>query len=120
MRRILLPLALVVCLAEFAQAVAAQAQKPSAAPPAQGLLDVVVVDDQGKRLSGALVAVPGYRSTTGIGGSCRFSLLPGRYAILVSKPGYRGRRVNVGVRGGVTATARVQLQKLPPGRAPRD
>ena len=80
---------------------------------------MVVVDEEGKPLSGVLVSVPGYRSTTGLAGTCRFGLLPGRYAVLISKPGYRGRRVNAGVRPGETTTTRVTLQKLPPRAAPR-
>jgi uncharacterized membrane protein len=84
----------------------------------KGTLDVIVVDEEGKPLSGVLVSVPGYRSTTGLAGTCRFGLLPGRYAVLISKSGYRGRRVNAGVRPNETTTTRVTLQKLPPRRSP--
>jgi len=77
---------------------------------------VIVVDESGERLSGAHVAVPGYRSTTGLNGTCRFSLLPGRYTVLVNKPGYRGRRVQAGVRPGETTTTQVLLRKLPSTR----
>ena len=87
--------------------------------PSKGILDVVVTDQDGKPLSGALVAVPGYRSTTGLGGTCRFGLHPGRYAVLISKPGYRGRRVNAGVRPDETTTLRVVLQKLPTPTPPK-
>jgi uncharacterized membrane protein len=79
----------------------------------KGILEVVVVDQEGKPLSGVLVSVPGYRSTTALGGTCRFGLLPGRYAVLIRKSGYRGRRVNSGVRPGETTTTRVSLQQLP-------
>ena len=85
----------------------------------KGVLDVMVVDETGKRLPGTLVSLPGYRSTTGLSGTCRFKILPGRYSVLISKPGYRGRRIYAGVRPGETSTAQVQLQKLPPARPPR-
>jgi len=97
--------------------VAAQDQKPVAPALGKGILDVVVIDQEGKPLPGAAVSVPGYRSTTGPGGTCRFGLLPGRYAVLISKNGYRGRRVNAGVRPGETTTTRIMLQKLPPTRS---
>jgi uncharacterized membrane protein len=92
----------------------AQNQPKAPAQPEKGILDVVVLDEAGKPLPGVLVAVPGYRSTTGLAGTCRFGLLPGRYAVLIRKSGYRGRRVNAGVRPGETTTAHVTLQKLPP------
>jgi len=97
----------------------AKPQESNRPPRGKGILDVMVVDEEGKRLPRVLVAVPGYRSTTGLGGTARFSLLPGRYSVLISKPGYRGRRINAGVRPGETTTLRVQLQKLrtiPPPR----
>jgi len=92
-------------------------KESSQAQTGKGTLDVVVVDEEGKPLSGVLVSVPGYRSTTGLGGTCRFGLLPGRYAVLISKPAYRGRRVNAGVRPGETTTTRIALRKLPPARS---
>ena len=95
-----------------------RAQQSSVPAQSKGVLDVIVLDENNKPLAGVLVAVPGYRSTTGLGGTCRFGLLPGRYAILISKPGYRGRRINAGVRPGETTTHRVILQKLPPARPP--
>jgi uncharacterized membrane protein len=95
-----------------------RAQESRAPARGKGVLDVIVLDEQGKLLAGVLVAVPGYRSTTGLGGTCRFGLLPGRYAVLISKSGYRGRRINAGVRPGETTTLRVVLQKLPPARSP--
>jgi uncharacterized membrane protein len=100
---------------------AAFAQTEPKAPPQRekGILDVVVLDEAGKPLPGVLVSVPGYRSTTGLAGTCRFGLLPGRYAVLISKSGYRGRRVNAGVRPGETTTTHVTLQKLPPRRSPQ-
>jgi len=97
-----------------------RAQQSTAPARGKGVLDVIVLDENNKPLVGVLVAVPGYRSTTGLGGTCRFGLLPGRYAVLISKPGYRGRRVNAGVRPGETTTRRVILQKLPPGRSSRE
>jgi uncharacterized membrane protein len=97
----------------------AGAQESSSPARSKGVLDVIVLDENNKPLAGVLVAVPGYRSTTGLGGTCRFGLLPGRYAVLISKPGYRGRRVNAGVRPGETRTLRVVLQKLPPAPSPR-
>ena len=97
--------------------VGAREQKRNDVPArGQGILDVVVVDEAGKPLEGVLVSVPGYRSTTGLAGTCRFGLLPGRYAILISKEGYRGRRVYTGVRLGETTTTHVKLQKLLPPR----
>jgi hypothetical protein len=96
-----------------------RAQESGAPSRGKGVLDVIVLDEQDKPLAGVLVAVPGYRSTTGLGGTCRFALLPGRYAVLVSKSGYRGRRINAGVRPGETTTLRVALQKLPPAPSPR-
>ncbi len=104
----------VLCLVAW---VPPQSQKPDVPPvPArgQGILDVVVVGEEGKPLEGVLVSVPGYRSTTGLSGTCRFGLAPGRYPVLISKDGYRGRRVNAGVRPGQTTTTQVKLQKLPP------
>jgi uncharacterized membrane protein len=95
-----------------------RAQESRAPARGKGVLDVIVLDEQSKPLAGVLVAVPGYRSTTGLGGTCRFGLLPGRYAVLISKSGYRGRRINAGVRPGETTTLRVVLQKLPPARSP--
>lgn len=48
-------------------------EKESSPPPTnKGILDVVVVDEAGKLLPGVFVSVPGYRSTTGLGGTCRF------------------------------------------------
>ncbi len=79
---------------------------------ARGILDVLVVDEDGKRLRGVTVAVPGFRSTTGLAGTCRFRLVPGRYSVLIRKDGYRGRRVNAGVKPDETTSVRVQLQKL--------
>jgi hypothetical protein len=86
---------------------------------ARGILDVVVLDEDGKRLRGVTVAVPGFRSTTGLGGSCRFKLVPGRYSVLIRKTGYRGRRINAGVKPDETTTLRVQLEKLPVARSPK-
>ncbi len=97
----------------------AKVDKPDIPARGQGILDVEVVDEAGKPIEGVLVSVPGYRSTTGFGGACRFGLQPGRYAILVSKEGYRGRRVNAGVRLGETTTTQVKLQKLPTPRPPK-
>ena len=94
-------------------------QQKSSPGLAKGILDVRVLDADGKPLSGVAVSVPGYRSTTGLGGTSRFGLLPGRYSILISKSGYRGRRVNAGVRPGETTTTRVILQKLPGARPPK-
>ncbi len=91
-----------------------QPQQPSVPARGQGILDVKVVDEAGKPLPEVLVSLPGYRSLTGLAGTCRFGLLPGRYAILISKEGYRGRRVNVGVRVATTIRVRIKLQKLPP------
>ena len=99
--------------------VAAQTQEGGMPAPGKGILDVVIVDEDGKPLPGVNVAVPGYRSTTGLGGTARFGLLPGRYAIHISKPGYRGRRVNAGVRPGETTNTRIVLQKLPATRVGR-
>jgi hypothetical protein len=96
-----------------------RAQQASGRARGKGVLDVIVLDENHKPLAGVLVAVPGYRSTTGLGGTCRFGLLPGRYAVLIRKSGYRGRRINAGVRPGETTSLRVILQKLPPGRSSR-
>ena len=98
---------------------AAQSQKEDVPASGKGILDVIVVDQDGKPLQGVNVSVPGYRSTTGLGGTCRFGLLPGRYSVLISKDGYRGRRINAGVRPGETFSLRVELQKLAPARPPR-
>ncbi|MBZ5516663.1 MAG: carboxypeptidase-like regulatory domain-containing protein [Acidobacteriia bacterium] len=97
----------------FAVTLPAQTKEGGMPAPGKGILDVTVVDEASKPLQGVLVSVPGYRSTTGLGGTCRFGLHPGRYAVLISKPGYRGRRVNAGVRPGETTTTRITLQKLP-------
>lgn len=93
---------------------------PPAGTPARGILDVQVVDEAGNRLRAATVAVPGYRSTTGIAGNARFSLLPGRYSVLVSKSGFRGRRISAGVRPSETTTLKVVLEKLPAGRTQQE
>jgi len=114
--KVILSVIVTLCLSAAVQISAQQAGAPARG---KGVLDVIVLDEQNKPLRGVLVAVPGYRSTTGLGGTCRFGLLPGRYAVLVSKPGYRGRRINAGVRPGETTTLRVVLQKLPEPRPPR-
>ena len=106
---------LVFCIATV---LVAQNDQAGMVQPGKGILDVTVVDEDGKPLQGVAVSVPGYRSTTGLAGTCRFGLLPGRYAVLISKPGYRGRRVNAGIRPGETITTRVTLQKLP-SRSPK-
>ncbi len=98
----------------FTGTLAAQNDQEGMSRPGKGILDVVVHDEEGKPLKGANVSVPGYRSTTGVGGTARFGLLPGRYAVRITKSGYRGRRVNAGVRPGETTTTRVVLEKLPP------
>ena len=100
-------------------ALGGQSQQPVDLPHGQGQLEVTVVDEQGKPLAGVLVALPGHRATTGSEGKCKFKVLPGRYPLLVSKDGYRGRRVNAGVRPEEVTTTRVELQKLPPASAPR-
>jgi len=114
-RRAVIAASLVLC---FASVLAAQNDQAGMPQPGKGILDVTVVDEDGKPLPGVAVSVPGYRSTTGLAGTCRFGLLPGRYAVLISKPGYRGRRVNAGIRPGETITTRVTLQKLP-SRSPK-
>ena len=98
-------------------ALGALGQRSGSIARGKGTLEVVVVDEEGNRLPGARVSLPGRRSTTGRDGSSKFNLLPGRYPIRVSKERYRGRRMNAGVRPGETTTTRVQLQKLP-GPAP--
>lgn len=114
-RRVAIAASLLLCLATT---LAAQNDQEGMSRPGKGILDVAVVDEGGKPLQGVAVSVPGYRSTTGLAGTCRFGLLPGRYAVLISKPGYRGRRVNAGVRPGETTTTNVTLQKLP-SRSPK-
>ncbi len=115
-----IPAFLAACAFSCFLCVALAQNEPKAPPqPEKGILDVVVLDEAGKPLPGVLVSVPGYRSTTGLGGTCRFGLLPGRYAVLIRKSGYRGRRVNAGVRPGETTTMHVTLQKLPPRRSPQ-
>ena len=106
----------VLCLAATWGASGQQASSP---PRAKGILEVVVSDESGQHAAGATVSVPGYRCTTGLNGTCRFSLLPGRYAVLVNKSGFRGRRVTVGVRPGETATTEVRMHKLAPALPPR-
>ena len=90
-------------------------------PPqrSQGILDIIVLDESGKRMAGVSVSVPGYRCTTGLNGTCRFGLDPGRYSVLVNKSGYRGRRLTAGVRPGETTTTEVRLQKLSPALPPK-
>lgn len=106
----------VLCLAAGCLASGQQAGSPS---QEKGHLDVVVLDESGQHAVGATVSVPGYRCTIGSNGTCRFKLLPGRYAVLVNKAGFRGRRVTVGVRPGETTNVEVKLRKLPPPRPPR-
>ena len=103
----------------FCAALGIRSQQPGVLPHGQGQLEVIVVDEQGKPLSGVLVALPGHRATTGAEGKCKFKVLPGRYPLLLSKNGYRGRRVNAGVRPEEVTTTRVELQKLPAAPAPR-
>ena len=117
MRKILVVTLVVLALIGLWSGAVARPQKTASAGLKKGVLDVTVEDNAGNRLAGAVVSVPGYRSTTGLGGSCRFSLVPGRYAIMVSKDGYRGRRVSVGVRPEETVTAHVRLDKLPGAHA---
>ena len=114
-RHVVIAASLLLCLAPV---LVAQNDQPGMSRPGKGILDVAVFDEGGKPLQGVVVSVPGYRSTTGLAGTCRFGLLPGRYAILISKPGYRGRRVNAGIRPGETTTTNVTLQKLP-SRSPK-
>jgi uncharacterized membrane protein len=112
------PVLLAACVLHCLLCTALAQTEPKAPPQTEkGILDVVVLDEAGKPLPGVLVSVPGYRSTTGLGGACRFGLLPGRYAVLIRKSGYRGRRVNAGVRPGETTTTHVTLQKLPARRS---
>jgi uncharacterized membrane protein len=111
--------AALLCCATFVLAAQNLKDRDNVPAPGKGILDVVVVDQDGKPMRGVKVAVPGYRSTTGLGGTCRFGLLPGRYSVLISKEGYRGRRINAGVRPGETFSLRVVLQKLAPARPPR-
>jgi uncharacterized membrane protein len=92
--------------------VRAAAQEPVDPSRARGILDVLVVNENNKPLPGVTVAVPGFRSKTGLAGTCRYSLVPGRYSVLIQKGGYRGRRINAGVRPGETTNLRVQLDKL--------
>ncbi len=98
---------------------AAVPQSGTGAKAGEGVLDVVVLDENGKRMVGANVSVPGFRSATGLAGSCRFGLAPGRYAVLVNKDGYKGKRITVGIRPGETTSIQVQLQKLQPSRPPK-
>jgi len=119
MRRIVPTLVLTLAILWPSNVGEARVQGPTAPTRGKGILDIVVVDEAGQRLVGAQVAVPGYRSTTGLNGTCRFGLLPGRYSVLVNKAGYRGRRVTASVRPGETTSTEVQLQKLSPPRPPR-
>src|SRR3989442_2721319 len=99
-----------------------QPKPQQSAAPARGegaTLEIVVVDEEGKRLPDVLVAVPAFRSTTSQAGTCRFSLPPGRYSILISKDGYRGRRVSVAIRARQSTPQSVKLQKLPPAPPPK-
>jgi len=112
-------LAVILGVMWFCVALRGQSQQPAALPHSQGQLEVTVVDQQDKPLAGALVALPGHRCTTGAEGRCKFKVLPGRYPLLVSKNGYRGRRVNAGVRPGEVTTTRVVLEKLSSAPAPR-
>jgi uncharacterized membrane protein len=97
----------------------ASGHQTNPAQPSKGDLEIIVLDESGNRMAGASVAVPGYRSTTTSSGTCRFSLGPGRYSVLVNKSGYRGRRLTAGVRPGETTTAEVRLLKLTPARPPK-
>ena len=104
----------ILLLVAITWAAAAQNDTPGMNRPGKGILDVTVVDEEGSPLKGVEVAVPGYHSTTGLAGTARFGLFPGRYAVLVKKKGYRGKRVNAGVRPEETTKVRVVLEKLPP------
>lgn len=105
-------LAILILIAVLLPA-AVQNDTPGMNRPGKGIVDVTIVDQDGKPLNGVTVSVPGYRSTTGLGGTARFGLLPGRYAVLAKKNGYRGKRVYAGVRPGETTKVRITLQKLP-------
>ncbi len=112
-RRIPFALTLATCgLIGLANTLGTESQGRRAAVAGNGILDVIVDEETGNRLSGAVVTVPGYRSTTGLGGSCRFGLAPGHYSVVVSKAGYHSRTVKTNVRAGETTTARVRLRKL--------
>jgi len=111
--RVVIAAALVLWMSAGVRAKAQEAVDPSRA---RGILDVLIVDENGKRLPGVTVAVPGFRSTTGLAGTCRFSLVPGRYSVLIQKDGYRGRRINAGIKPDETTTLRVQLEKLATAR----
>jgi uncharacterized membrane protein len=113
MRRASVGLLLLLAVFCLCGAHVASAQQASLSEREKGILEVVVLDEKGEPLPEALVAVPGYRSTTGLNGTCQFGLLPGRYSVLVNKASYRGRRLMASVRPRETTTTQVQLQKLP-------
>ncbi len=102
-----------LCLAALSVPLCPQSDTGSANRPSKGSLEVLVTDQDGKPLQGVTVSVPGSRSKTDTRGSAQFSLLPGRYAVLIAKDGYRGKRVNAGIRPGETTTTNAELQKLP-------
>jgi uncharacterized membrane protein len=83
-----------------------------------GKLEIAVLDENGKPLPGAQVSLAGHRATTDKEGSCKFEVLPGRYPVLVRKDGYKGRRLNLGVRPGETTSQQVRLQRLTPPHPP--
>jgi hypothetical protein len=108
-----IPLVIAACLVVWTSlGLRLKAQEPLDPSRARGTLDVLVLDENSKPLRGVNVAVPGSRSTTGVEGTCRFSLVPGRYSVLIQKDGYRGRRINAGIKPDETTSLRVQLEKL--------
>jgi uncharacterized membrane protein len=119
MRKSLILIMALSCALLLAGRLGASPQAPSAAAKSTGTLEIMVVDESEKPLQGVQVSLPGHRAVTDVKGSCRFNVLVGRYPILIRKDGYRGRRVNAGVRPGETTTTQVQLQKLLPARQPR-
>ncbi len=113
MRRLLSLILTLFAASMLMMTLRASPQSAKTSTPRRGTLDVLVVDEENRRLQGVQVSLPGYRSTIGLAGHCRFELLPGRYPALISKEGYRERRINAGVRAGEITTTSVLLRKLP-------
>jgi uncharacterized membrane protein len=119
MRRVIILIAVLAIVLWASGTLTAGSQAAVKAAQSAGTLEIVVLDENGKPLPGAQVSLAGHRAATDKEGSCKFEVLPGRYPVLIRKDGYKGRRLNLGVRPGEITSQQVQLQKLTPPRPPK-
>lgn len=113
MRKLLGIILMAPAVLEVSTLLGACPQAAKTSSRSRGTLDVVVLDEENRRLPKAEVSLLNYRSTTGLAGTCMFEIPPGRYSVLVRMDGYRDRRVNAVVRRDEVTTTQVHLQKQP-------